>query len=70
MSIDEQELVRYTKDGAFEFYVDGAFYYDLTVRDAMDCLHWIICLGDKTWVTKEHLEQFANLAFQSFGGQH
>ncbi|HXI14748.1 MAG TPA: hypothetical protein VNM48_00155 [Chloroflexota bacterium] len=51
----------------FEFYDGDVMAYDLTPSSSGDALRWIEHLAQKTWVTKEHLEQFARLAASHFG---
>lgn len=58
------------EDGVFTFYdrsIPG-FIYDFTVRDAADALCWFRHMAPKQWVTKDHLQVFASLCLQQFGG--
>lgn len=63
----------YREDGAYVFLADRDRpdqIYDITdyaCRDAGDALGWIAHMAEKTWVTNEHIEQFAVLAMQQFG---
>lgn len=45
------------------------FIYDFAPIDAADCLRWVSHMAPKLWVTTKHLEQFALLATQRFGGR-
>jgi hypothetical protein len=57
-------------DGYFEFHHEGRAVYDFRVIDQGDALRWIEHVAGKTWVTKEHLEQFARLAATHFGAPY
>lgn len=63
-------LVRCGGDGYFEFLLDNENAYDFTVGDPSRALRWIEHMAQKSWVTKEHLEQFARLAADKFGGSY
>jgi len=58
------------EDRLFTFYDRSHpnFTYDFTVADAADALTWVRHLAPKQWVTKGHLEAFASLCLQTFGG--
>jgi len=69
-TLQEPELVKVTPDGYFEFFLDEEMVYDFTPTDAGYSLRWVEHLSQKTWVTKQHLEQFARLAADRFGVGH
>ncbi|WP_158985700.1 hypothetical protein [Lysobacter panacisoli] len=46
--------------------VHGGFEYDFYCRSPLDALDWVRQTAGKTWVTTEHLEQFADLALSRF----
>jgi len=52
---------------AFEFLHEGRVVYDLTPTDAADALRQIEHLAGKSWLTREHVEQFARLTAERFG---
>lgn len=54
-------------DGYFEFYLDGEMVYDFKPADAPHALRWIEHMTQKTWVTKDHVQQFAALAAGHYG---
>lgn len=68
--IAPKTLVRRTASGCFEFFLDGDMVYDIHPTSAGASLRWIEHLAEKTWITTHHLEQFARLAADSFGGRH
>lgn len=41
--------------------------YEFDCRDRGDALCWVEHLAAKTWITTEHLHQFAALVIQHFG---
>lgn len=41
--------------------------YDFDCRDVGDALCWVEHLAAKSWITTEHLQQFAALAIAQFG---
>ena len=63
------QLVRVSGDH-FEFLKDGVVVYDCDASNTGDALRWIEHIAPKTWVTKEHLEQFARLVASKFGVGH
>lgn len=42
---------------------------DYQCADAASALRWIAHMAQKTWVTTRHLEQFAHLTAERFGGR-
>jgi hypothetical protein len=44
------------------------FRYDFRPTDALECMDWVAHMAGKSWVTTDHLEQFARLACQQFAG--
>lgn len=63
-------LVKRESDG-YVFLADGGPGWDYDISDAAcldagSALRWIEHLAPKTWVTVEHLEQFARLAAEHF----
>lgn len=54
-------------DGYFEFYLDGEMVYDFKPADPGASLRWIEHMAGKSWVTKDHLRMFAQLAADHFG---
>jgi hypothetical protein len=46
------------------------FRYDFDCESAGDGLRWVAHLAQKSWVTTEHLEQFASLAADLFKVRH
>lgn len=42
------------------------FRYDFACKSALDALQWAAHLDEKAWITKEHVEQFARLANETF----
>lgn len=59
------------EDGAFIVRDEKApgFRYDFTCRDLADAVCWVEHLAAKTWITTEHLQQFAALALMTFKGK-
>lgn len=47
-----------------------SFRYDFALPSAGSALRWISHMAKKTWVTKEHLEQFAALVADEFEIPH
>lgn len=45
------------------------FRYDFSCKSAGDALRWAAHLAGKTWVTTEHLVQFAEVAADHFGAR-
>jgi hypothetical protein len=63
-------LVTLDEDGFFHLHHDGRDVYDFKAEDAAQVVRWTEHLARKSWVTKEHLLQFASLAAQHFGVRH
>lgn len=42
------------------------FRYDFACKSAGEALRWTVHLSTKSWITKEHLEQFAGIAADHF----
>lgn len=63
-------VVKLTDDGYFEFYLDGDMVYDFQVQDAGHALRWAEHMAQKSWVTKQHLEQFVRLAANKLGAEY
>lgn len=63
------QVVRFV-DGYFEFYLDDEMVYDFKPNDAGHALRWIEHMAPKSWITKNHLEQFARMAAAHFGARH
>lgn len=62
-------LVQLQADGYFVFHDrKNGGTYDFKPTDAADCLRWICHMNEKSWVTPDHIEQFALLACDRFGG--
>ena len=70
--LNEPPLVTMDKAGVVTFTADGGagWDYEFSPTDAGDCLRWIEHMGQKTWVTSRHLEQFARLAADHFGARY
>jgi len=66
-----EPLVWIEEDGYFVFRDEAhdGFRYDFKPDDATDAMHWVAHMARKSWVTTDHLEQFALLACQQFGGR-
>lgn len=62
-------LVKVT-DGYFEFYLDGEMVYDFEVCHPGKALRWAEIMAQKSWVTKQHMEQFARLAADAAGERY
>lgn len=62
-------LVKLAND-YFEFYLDGEMVYDFQATDAGHALRWAEHMAQKSWVTKQHLEQFVRLAAGKFGAEY
>lgn len=48
------------------------FTYDIAdfqCEDAGSALRWVAHMAQKSWITTRHLEQFARLAAERFGGR-
>lgn len=45
------------------------FRYDFQCKSKGEALTWLAHLAEKSWITKEHLEQFALLAAEHCGGR-
>lgn len=41
--------------------------YDFRCKGAGEALAWVEHLSEKSWITTEHLQQFASLAIAAFG---
>lgn len=69
-NLNKPPLVK--RDGAgYVFLADGGPGWDYDISDAAcldagSALRWIEHLAPKSWVTVEHLEQFARLAAEHF----
>lgn len=57
-------------DGYFEFYLDGEMVYDFKPDDAAHAIRWLEHMVQKTWVTKEHVRQYATLAANLYGARY
>lgn len=69
-NLNRPPLVKRDGDG-YVFLADGGPGWDYDISDAAcldagSALRWIEHLAPKSWVTVEHLEQFARLAAEHF----
>ena len=62
------------RDGDAYIFLDRAhpgFTYDISdgqCSDAASALRWVAHMAQKSWITERHIEQFALLAAERFGG--
>lgn len=66
-TVSGTRLVRQAADGYFVFYdpKSPGFEYDFKPTPSVPAIHWVAHMADKTWVTKEHLGEFAALIRQA-----